>query len=36
MARLTEETLGGKVHLDFMPEGLSWTLACPASRVLEA
>jgi len=35
MARLTEDTLGGKVDLDFAPDGLHWKLTCPAARVLE-
>jgi PAS domain S-box-containing protein len=35
IAHLTEQSLGGKVGLDFGNEGLCWKLACPAERVLE-
>ena len=35
IAQLTEDTLGGKVRLDFAGDGLHWKLACPAARALE-
>ena len=35
IAQLTEDTLGGKVRLNFAGDGLRWKLACPSARVLE-
>jgi PAS domain S-box-containing protein len=35
IGHMARASLFGEVDLDFAPEGLSWTLACPAERALE-
>jgi PAS domain S-box-containing protein len=35
MTQLAERSVGGKVHLDYAPAGLSWRLTCRAAKVLE-
>jgi PAS domain S-box-containing protein len=32
---MTERSVAGEVHLDFLPSGVSWRLTCQASNVLE-
>jgi PAS domain S-box-containing protein len=34
--RMTSAALGGKAALAFDPDGIAWTLVCPAGRVLDA
>jgi PAS domain S-box-containing protein len=35
MTSLAERSVGGRVHLDYAPAGLTWRLTCRASNVLE-
>lgn len=35
MVRMMERAVAGKVDLEFAPEGLRWTLTCPADQALE-
>jgi PAS domain S-box-containing protein len=35
MAAMAERSVGGKVHLDYAPSGLTWRLTCPAANALE-
>jgi len=32
MQKMVEKTVGGDVHLDFAPSGLTWRLRCPVTR----
>jgi two-component sensor histidine kinase len=32
---MVRQTVNGKVHLDFIPSGVVWTLTCPAANALE-
>jgi PAS domain S-box-containing protein len=36
METMTEQTIGGKVDLDYAPSGLTWRLTCPAANALES
>jgi two-component sensor histidine kinase len=36
MERMIAATLGATATLEFAPEGIVWTLSCPAQRALEA
>ena len=35
ITRMVELNLEGEVHLGFPPSGLSWSLACPAAKILD-
>jgi PAS domain S-box-containing protein len=35
METMAERSVGGAVHLDYAPPGLTWRLTCPAANVLE-
>src|SRR5215470_13256748 len=32
---MVRQTVNGEVHLDFIPSGVAWNLACPAANALE-
>jgi two-component sensor histidine kinase len=34
METMTEQTIGGKVDLDYAPSGVTWRLTCPAANAL--
>ncbi len=36
MEAMTERSVGGAVHLDYAPSGLTWRLTCPVTNALEA
>jgi two-component sensor histidine kinase len=33
---MTERSLDGQVHLDYLPSGVTWRLTCPAANALES
>jgi len=35
MQDMAERSVGGKVHLDYAPSGVTWRLTCPAAKTLE-
>jgi PAS domain S-box-containing protein len=35
MESMAERSLGGQIHLDYLPSGVTWRLTCPAKNALE-